>query len=254
VTAQTRGWGAPCTGRMVTLVRNDGLRLPVRAELADLTMLLLDLTELSGYDVLPGQTWGYACRKISGSSSWSNHAWGLADDLNAPANPYASADWHRRNARGTFPFGLRLVCNIPEAVVRLWEDHGFRWGGRYKTKPDPMHMEFMGTPADAAAYTRRLRSFLAGHGQPAPPPPAPRPTPDPTKEAVMALPVLRRGAKGQHVRNLQALLVAHGNTVRIDGDFGPATEQVLRGWQGRTGQLAADGIAGPATWAWLVGV
>lgn len=260
MTAAARGWGPGWPNcqwsRFVTLVRADGLRLPVRRELADLTSMLLDLTELSGYDVLPGQTWGVACRAISGTSTASNHSWGLADDLNAPANPYASADWHRRNARGTRPFGLAIVCDIPQAVVEMWEGHGFRWGGRYRTKPDPMHFEFMGTPADAAAHTARLRSFLGGHGRPAPPPPAPRPTPsaDETRRRVMALPVLREGAKGQHVRNLQGLLIAHGNTLAVDGDFGPATAQVLRSWQGATGSLAADGIAGPATWAWLVGV
>jgi peptidoglycan hydrolase-like protein with peptidoglycan-binding domain len=262
VTAAARGWGPGWPNcqwsSFVTLVRADGLRLPVRRELAELTTLLLDLTELSGYDVLPGQTWGVACRAISGTSTPSNHSWGLADDLNAPANPYASADWHRRNARGTRPFGLAIVCDIPQAVVELWEGHGYRWGGRYRTKPDPMHFEFMGTPADAAAITQRLRVFLAGHGQPAPPPPQHKPSPNPptdiTKERIMGLPVLRRGATGQHVRNLQGLLVAHGNDLAVDGDFGPTTEAVLQGWQARTGKLAADGIAGSNTWAWLIGI
>jgi hypothetical protein len=172
--AQGRGWGAPCQGGRTTLVRADGLRLPVRTELADLIALLLDLTEAGGYDVIPGWTWGNACRVISGTTTWSNHAWGLAVDINAPANPYASADWHRRNARGTRPFGLSLVCDMPEQMVTLWENHGFRWGGRYTGKPDPMHYEFMGTPADAGTITGRLRAFL-GATQPAPPVPAPLP-------------------------------------------------------------------------------
>lgn len=170
-TAEARGWGLPCKGNIYTLVRADGLRLPVRAELADLTAMLCDLSELAGYDLVPGWCWGYACRKISGTDVWSNHAWGLADDLNAPNNPYASAEWHRRNARGTFPFGLQIVCDIPEAVLALWEGHGYRLGARYPTKPDPMHVEFMGTPADAAAITKRLRDYLTDNGGPPPPPP-----------------------------------------------------------------------------------
>jgi hypothetical protein len=170
-TAEARGWGPPCKGNIYTLVRADGLRLPVRAELADLTAMLCDLSELAGYDLVPGWCWGYACRMISGTDVWSNHAWGLADDLNAPANPYASAEWHHRNARGTFPFGLQLVCDIPEAVLALWEAHGYRLGARYVTKPDPMHVEFMGTPTDAAAITKRLRDYLTDHGGPPPAPP-----------------------------------------------------------------------------------
>lgn len=255
MTAEARGWGAPCSGTRVTLVRADGLRLPVRREVADLTAMLIDLTEMAGYDVRPGETWGFACRRIAGSSTWSNHAWALAVDVNAPANPYASADWHRRNARGTRPFGLALVCNIPERVVALWEGHGFRWGGRYQTKPDPMHFEFLGTPASAAATTGRLRAFLAGAGGPAPPPAPYRPPADPDlARRIAMLPTLRQGATGQHVRNLQGLLIAHGNAATCDGQFGPRTETVLRGWQARTGHLTADGVAGPATWAWLIGV
>lgn len=160
------GWptGNP---NIVTLVRADGLRLPIHRELKDMYAILMDLTEMMGYDILPGQTWGYANRPISGTDEPSNHSWGTADDKNAPSNPYASADWHRRNARGTKPFGLQLVCDIPENVIRLWEAHGFRWGGRYTTKPDPMHFEFMGTVDQARAYTRKLKLYLSS-GQPVP--------------------------------------------------------------------------------------
>lgn len=68
------------------------------------------------------------------------------------------------------------------------------------------------------------------------------------------LPTLKVGDTGQHVRNLQGLLVAHGNPIAVDGAFGPGTQATLTGWQRRTGHLAADGICGPATWAWLIGV
>lgn len=157
MTAQDRGWGPPCqSDKIRTLVRSDGLRLPVRTETLEMTRVLCDRTEQLGYDLKPGWCWGYACRKVSGSGNWSNHAWGLAVDLNAPVNPYASADWHRRNARGTFPFGLRLVCDMPESMISMWEDAGYRWGGRYKNKPDPMHFEYMGTPAQAAKMTAAL--------------------------------------------------------------------------------------------------
>lgn len=147
---------------IITLVRKDGLRLPVHKELSKLTAMCMDLTEALGYDILPGQTWGYANRPISGTNKPSNHSWGTAVDINAPSNPYASAEWHRRNARGTKPFGLQIVCNIPEKIVKLWEGQGFRWGGRYTTKPDPMHFEFMGSVTDARRKTRDLGALLMG--------------------------------------------------------------------------------------------
>lgn len=57
--------------------------------------------------------------------------------------------------------------------------------------------------------------------------------------------VLKRGSKGAAVKELQHLLNLAGASpgVWLDGDFGPATEIALRGFQGRAG-LVVDGIAG----------
>jgi len=89
---------------------------------------------------------------------------------------------------------------------------------------------------------------------PAPTPtPSPAPGPDNFKERVMALPVLRKGATGQYVRNMQGLLVANGEPVKVDGDFGAATDRGLRAWQGRA-KLKPDGECGPKTWSALVGI
>ncbi|MCW2713106.1 MAG: Peptidoglycan-binding domain 1 protein [Frankiales bacterium] len=86
-------------------------------------------------------------------------------------------------------------------------------------------------------------------------PPVPAAAPPPTEGVdVSALPVLRKPSQGQHVRNLQGLLVAHGSPVVVDGDFGAATERALTSWQGATGSLTPDGVAGPLTWARLIGV
>src|ERR1043165_5953006 len=53
-------------------------------------------------------------------------AWGLAVDLNASRNPF----------RGKSHQDPRLV--------RVMEKHGFTWGGRWPTRPDPMHFELRG--------------------------------------------------------------------------------------------------------------
>ncbi|NPU63395.1 peptidoglycan-binding protein [Bradyrhizobium sp. 83012] len=58
---------------------------------------------------------------------------------------------------------------------------------------------------------------------------------------------VRLGDDGPAVQWLQQRLVAHGFTLTVDGDFGPATRAAVRTFQGRQG-LAADGIAGPLTW------
>jgi peptidoglycan hydrolase-like protein with peptidoglycan-binding domain len=78
------------------------------------------------------------------------------------------------------------------------------------------------------------------------------------EEKIRMKPTLQLHSKGQDVKIMQALLIAHADDLMhdkdVDGDFGPHTQDVLRTWQGRTKVLAADGVCGPATWAWLCGV
>nr|WP_242833713.1 peptidoglycan-binding protein [Desulfosporosinus youngiae] len=65
------------------------------------------------------------------------------------------------------------------------------------------------------------------------------------------LPTLRRGSRGNEVRELQKLLLKWGyNPGPIDGIFGARTEQAVLQFQ-RDHGLAADGIVGPLTWGAL---
>lgn len=65
----------------------------------------------------------FAPRRIPGSGSLSLHAWGLAIDLNAVANPQLGPS--RQDPR----------------LAQAMEGAGFTWGGRWPTAPDPMHFE-----------------------------------------------------------------------------------------------------------------
>ncbi len=55
-----------------------------------------------------------------------------------------------------------------------------------------------------------------------------------------------QGAKGGCVTELQRLLLHHGHTVDVDGDFGPGTASAVRSFQTAHG-LTADGQVGPST-------
>jgi D-alanyl-D-alanine carboxypeptidase len=75
----------------------------------------------------PGDFAGcYAPRRIPASGNLSLHAWGLAIDLNASANPQGERP--RQDRR----------------LVRIFERAGFTWGGRWPTAPDGMHFELHG--------------------------------------------------------------------------------------------------------------
>lgn len=63
-------------------------------------------------------------------------------------------------------------------------------------------------------------------------------------------PTLRRGARGDAVKDLQRLLNARGRSLAVDGDFGARTENSVRVFQEVSG-LAVDGVVGRKTWGAL---
>lgn len=69
----------------------------------------------------------------------------------------------------------------------------------------------------------------------------------------MALPVLKKGAKGESVQALQHLLTGNGYTLEPDGSFGGATDGMLRAYQ-RANDLETDGSCGKKTWEKLLGL
>ena len=62
--------------------------------------------------------------------------------------------------------------------------------------------------------------------------------------------MLRTGSKGPEVAELQRRLNHAGETLGVDGEFGPATNDAVRRFQGTRG-LEVDGVVGPATWGAL---
>ena len=66
--------------------------------------------------------------------------------------------------------------------------------------------------------------------------------------------VLKKGAKGDQVKALQALLNGYGFSCgAVDGSFGAATDKAVRAYQKAKG-LSVDGSVGSATWNRLLGV
>ena len=75
--------------------------------------------------------WSYGNRDIRGGASKSNHAFGIAIDVNALTNVLGTAG------------------DMPMEVVEQWEVEGGGWGGRW-SRPDPMHFETHLTPEQIA--------------------------------------------------------------------------------------------------------
>ncbi|MET0606495.1 MAG: peptidoglycan-binding protein [Beijerinckiaceae bacterium] len=69
--------------------------------------------------------------------------------------------------------------------------------------------------------------------------------------SISPFPVVKNGSNGHPIKTLQHLLRARGQSVAVDGAFGPQTEGAVKAFQQSRG-LTADGIVGPVTWAAVI--
>jgi putative peptidoglycan binding protein len=93
---------------------------------------------------------------------------------------------------------------------------------------------------------------IADLGKPSNPSKPSKPSSDWTREAIMSMPTLKRGAKGTDTKRLQGLLTANGYGTAIDGAFGPNTERQVKAFQAKHAK-PSDGIVGKLTWTALLG-
>ncbi|WP_157463866.1 M15 family metallopeptidase [Deinococcus pimensis] len=78
----------------------------------------------------------FVWRTIAGSSRRSTHAYGIAIDVNTRVSDYWRWSGAKEGARG-----LTYRNRVPLALVRIFERHGFVWGGRWYHY-DTMHFEY----------------------------------------------------------------------------------------------------------------
>ena len=91
----------------------------------------------------------FCYRKISGSTKLSKHAQGMAVDINTLYNPYVRTGKDGRrivepatatryvDRRKSFPY--KIVKD--DLLYRLFLQHGFKWGGNWRTMKDWQHFE-----------------------------------------------------------------------------------------------------------------
>lgn len=140
-------WGGPgvASKDLVRLTGINGLPTNVHKDVAVIHQYLANelkkLRQKKG--VPPLESAGaYNKRYIANTTTWSNHAWGLAVDYNPGANPYSY------NGKTDFP-----VAETRALVASL---EGMRWGWDYSGKKDAMHFEWVGSRELAAKVTARL--------------------------------------------------------------------------------------------------
>lgn len=92
-------------------------------------------------------TSAFNCRAATGSSHWSQHAYGLAIDIDPIENPYVSGG--RTSHRASIPYldrsnvrpGMAVEGN---ALVDAFDARGWGWGGRWSGTTDYQHFSESG--------------------------------------------------------------------------------------------------------------
>jgi D-alanyl-D-alanine carboxypeptidase-like protein len=119
------------------------MRFPIRR------MQLVDVYKGSDFESIEaGNTSAFNCRNATGSGSWSQHAYGLAVDVNTCENPYVTAagevahkhcvKFRDRSRRD------RGMIHAGDKVVRAFESIGWGWGGDWSGARDYQHFSSNG--------------------------------------------------------------------------------------------------------------
>ncbi|QXJ22965.1 M15 family metallopeptidase [Actinomadura graeca] len=119
------------------------IRYPIRR------MEPVDVYKGSDFDSIEaGNTSAFNCRNATGSTSFSQHAYGLAVDLNTCENPYVYADGHvahkdcakYKNRKSRAPG----VIHAGDKVVKAFASIGWGWGGEWSGAKDYQHFSSSG--------------------------------------------------------------------------------------------------------------
>ena len=92
-------------------------------------------------------TSGFHCRVVAGTSRWSEHAFGLAIDLNPLLNPFVSNEviWPLGSGRYVDrSLGEPGMITERDVVTNAFDSIGWNWGGRWQTLQDYQHFSASG--------------------------------------------------------------------------------------------------------------
>lgn len=230
-------WGPACAavrGTRITL--HGGAVVTIDKRIVPAVLALNAIFAKWNYKATPPDCGAFVCRRITGGTGYSLHAYLIAIDVNWQANPYTTGP---------------LVTDMPDGMVAeitaLRTNSGapvWGWGGNYRSIKDAMHFEIVCTPDDLATGIKGGIS--------------PQPLTDDQKLFVLLsakahaekLPELGRGhARRPHRRSVAKLQQLLGMT--RTGVYGTATRAKVKAVQTFFG-LPVTGIVDRDTWMWII--
>jgi hypothetical protein len=93
-------------------------------------------------------TSAFNCRKVAGTSKWSEHAYGRAIDVNPVQNPYVTRSGKVSPATGkrwaNRAQGLPGMIHSGDKTVKAFAAIGWKWGGTWRGARDYQHFSSTG--------------------------------------------------------------------------------------------------------------
>ncbi|WP_084596807.1 M15 family metallopeptidase [Nocardioides aequoreus] len=118
---------------------------------ADFPLEELRITRRDELDAPPtgdgNNSGGFVCRPVVGGTTYSQHAYGLAVDLNPFQNPYTKGDVVLPELASSYLDRDRRRPGMYDAdsvVVRAFAEIGWTWGGTWRTAQDRHHFSLTG--------------------------------------------------------------------------------------------------------------
>jgi len=165
-TAELRvAWAPPCRGPWAQVTLYGGGQVSVRPAIVDAVRALNACLMAARYEARRRDTGAYNCRRITGGTGYSLHAYGIALDINSSTNPYG------RVLRTDMP---RSMVDSILAIRTNSRQQVWGWGGNYSGNKDAMHYEIVTSPQHIASGINP--ATLSGAPVPMPPP-QPQPIP-----------------------------------------------------------------------------
>jgi hypothetical protein len=135
---------AAVTGKLILVFRKlFAVHYPIRR------MVPVDAYHGSDFaSIQADNTSAFNCRDATGSSSWSEHAYGLAVDLDPCENPYVTAGGYEAHKRCRKYVDRSLhdpgVVHAGDKAVRAFVSVGWGWGGTWEGARDYQHFSANG--------------------------------------------------------------------------------------------------------------
>lgn len=135
-------WSPACRGPWATISLYGTGKATVRAGIVEPVKALNAILIAYDYRTRYADTGAFNCRQVTGGSTYSLHAYGIAIDINWLTNPYS------RTLRTDM---FIKDGQMPRRIEAIRTNNGkqvWRWGGWFSGNRDSMHYEVTCSPAD----------------------------------------------------------------------------------------------------------